>query len=469
MAEDTCFLGAWFAPCAFLFSVFAPVFVVCFVRARHADAVSTTQDLFGVYTWSNGIFQMCIIPDSYLLSLALGKDAAWSGFIIGISSIGNQLGSLFMWALLRSNPLLWRWFRSILVASSITTLSMSIVYTICGFYSTRGAVQANVLADTICASRFVMGFGLGIQRQAGFVANLRMTRLEDRVAQQEFKAIAMSAGIGMGVLFAGVIASVDEAACPDPNPDNEALRFETVGYASSATAFLLLLLAAFVHPSLESVADQTEFNALPGAVSEGSIVVAGACLVITGVRAYIVSAVECSTALLLEMIHDWRRSTTGVVISLAFMLGVPLGWFRSKVIGKMKVSTAVCVFSAVGTLSTLLFLQSVPAFFSLPGDAVIVLADCLLFPSMLISDALSVGVMMRQKFSDKSWFSPNNLILLQQTVTSAGRIFSPWLTRWQIEYFGENGQNSYALSQFAACVSFMLMFECQVAQVASKD
>jgi hypothetical protein len=87
------------------------------------------------------------------------------------------------------------------------------------------------------------------------------------------------------------------------------------------------------------------------------------------------------------------------------------------------------------------------------------LGQAVIFPTILLSDALVYGITTKSehRHPDASWLNLNNLALARVVVVAGiGRSFGPALVRGSI-FLG--GQNSYALQQLVAAGSFILLFE----------
>merc|ERR1719277_2197142 len=85
----------------------------------------------------------------------------------------------------------------------------------------------------------------------------------------------------------------------------------------------------------------------------------------------------------------------------------------------------------------------------------ILIANAILFPALLLGDALLSGVMLQHIFPPGNWFDANYFILYRALFSLAGRGIGPPLARMAVNA----GQFDLAMQQLVCAIAFFVIYE----------
>merc|ERR1740129_884238 len=89
------------------------------------------------------------------------------------------------------------------------------------------------------------------------------------------------------------------------------------------------------------------------------------------------------------------------------------------------------------------------------ASATILCANALLFPALLLGDALISGVMLQHVSPPGNWFDANYFILYRAVCGLLGRGIGPWLARMAVGV----GQHCLAMQQLLCGLAFYVLYE----------
>lgn len=445
----------------------------------HVRSSVVEQKARSVYLWFRFAIALgytVVILDSYSLYMALGKSQAESGEMVGLYMLGCCIGVFTGFCALQRLPELWRAqpVRTALLGCSLQLLgAIMYMYVVCKIMDStsllspedaRGHVeQARALSRILLASRFVGGLGSGVCLQLFGTTLMHLTPVRERPLHTRRWVLSAVLGIGAGPLLAGMLQSGRLCGLV---PD----------FTLTGTAQLLLTggsLAALLlyHPSLAEVVDKMpKHDITSSSTPERELqlrrkVVVG-CLVMTFFRAYGIASIEVVTASVLEDEYHWDRNTIGMTVGLMFLSCVPMRslyeamqdllpakvWIR--LLSLIAISATCLLFiPACGSLLQLLPIQGKQC------SHVLVLAGVLLFPTLFMGDAISVGFMNQQVLPNGTRFDGNHSQLCYNLVTDLARFVGPWLSRLAVD---RGGQDFFAAQQMIVASLFLMVAEIVV-------
>jgi len=464
-SADPGILSAMLIPCCLSSGVWVILLSMldCLKREEVASpreaAVSCMMGLqfVGMLTYSLPILH------SLDLATAVARDAAWSGQMVGVFALGIMFGGCIIWMFLICWPQLWRrWTRTVL----LTGLACSIVGVLL-FLSTvlilETGRQNHSAALLLVAARFISGVGQGINAQFNITTLARLTAATERPSRMTTFLFANMMGVGIGPIVAAGV---------------QALQPARPGFALLAWVNLLFLFGMLFWlcrrlPLLEEVPDllQADANQLMYKISENGflrqrIVITG-CLMMGGLRGYIVAALEVASAMLFEHSFHWDLRFVGVMIALVFLCCAPVKVLYAIHKDRLTTVSWIRCFCCLPLCGTVLLSRA-----NTGSGAMLMLADVLTFPTIYLAEGLALGVLQQNLLPDGSHFADANTSMLYRMLLTngVGRFCGPWIARWCIQV---GGLNLYFKSQLAAILCFWLIFECVVkphmlAQCASK-
>mmetsp|Transcript_49663 Transcript_49663/g.115134 ORF Transcript_49663/g.115134 Transcript_49663/m.115134 type:complete len:631 (-) Transcript_49663:91-1983(-) len=427
-----------------------------------------------------------IIPDSYPLAKSIGNTASYSGQIIGIYKPGSCVGSFLTWMLVKTWPDIWRTHPKLLLCAG---LHLSIVGA--AFYTGLAVlVQSNdggdltQLAHLFLLARFLLGVGAGLVMQLTFVSMARLTAAPKRPDQMAQLQLSNTLGIAGGPFMDSVMRMLE--FCP-----NGKLSFETDGIFQVLILLTGLSATICCYPNLRDAEDymksttplpspkgspapthrmppqssSSDSPQIPEApagtlLDEGledttgqqRIVILGS-ITMTTARAISVAGVEAAAVMLLQREYAWEESTVGMSVGLTFLTSIPLKAIHSWMRENLSLVGWIRLLAFIGLLGSLMY-------FITASGTMLLVATMVVFPTMYLSDALSLGAMQQHCLPDGSWFDANHTMLwFNLTVNGAGHFFGPIVARYCVE---QGGQHFFACQQLLLCLLFAGAFECIV-------
>mmetsp|Transcript_16302 Transcript_16302/g.56914 ORF Transcript_16302/g.56914 Transcript_16302/m.56914 type:complete len:545 (-) Transcript_16302:136-1770(-) len=416
-----------------------------------------------------------MILESYSLCEAMDKSAAFSGFLIGLYQLFVPVGNGFLYILLRRSPRLWKHRpRAILSVSLLGMIVGALLYMWGCMYAGQSGAQEffeggpEAVLMALGASRVVSGFCAGVINQLNSVSILHLAPKEERPELTTRLYLANMVGIGGGPAMAAAASATLDALGV-----GAARSFGQAGALQAAAAGAALLAVLARYPVLGGVPDMAEEDtsskgAEAVAAAEGggrarrkALLITG-CLLMTVNRSCVVASLEAATAMLLEEKYFWARREIGLMVGLSFLLSIPLKLIHGSLKHRLSVPAWIRLLAGIAAVGSLLFFPAAG------GSAFsLILADAVLFPSLYLSDGMSVGVLFQNGFPEGSWFDAKTLVLWQSLLgCGVGRFFGPWSARSTIE---GGGQDAYAKQQILLCLVFLFTFEAFVLPGMQQD
>jgi len=441
---------------SFIVGVLAAAAMIAFVTFLHRGSASHDPAdglLLKPLGIAISITQLCgmtcfslPILGSLDLATRIGKDAAFSGQAIGIYMTGSVLGGSCLWLLLQYHPSLWSsCCKTVHLASlalnTVGLLLYSLVITV-------SYVQPMPFdpAPLLLFSRLLGGCGHGLAGQANFGVVARFWSPRDRPAQIALLILMSQLAIGGGPMCAALARSYSD-------------RSELLLAWSGVVALLAITIWRLffsVKGPIEKLEDGSGERHMPEKSWRRRRIFG--CLAMTACRAYVVSALEVASAMVLETSFHWDLQWVGLAIGVTFLACLPVkaahgllaplfsmcGWIR-----------IMAAFTLIGT--SLLAVGS-----NTSSPWIFLLGDATTFPTIFLADAFTIGIMQQNLLPNGSWFADANNATLYSMMAAngAGRLLGPWLARVALH---TGGLRRYVSSQFVACFMFIGAFEILVA------
>ena len=403
------------------------------------------------------VFTM-VIPCSLKLARQLGGNATTSGWLISAQMGGLGVGSFIVWIF--NNSTLDGSVKSMrafnFVGAALSLLGM-------GAFALMSWYGINVWA--LVGARFVTGIGLGLVYFAGrFFIN--RTALGKEIAEVNMTwALWFVFGLGFGPALAAGESATFRAVCGLDAPVGRGAEF--IGMFQCA---LFLLIAAFMFPSSEDLHDripqaQPPNEEDPSTTQHPHKLTICCCFLFHAIRNFSIASLEAATAQLLEDKYLLDEITVGLLISITFLLTIPLKLLFDRLRDASTRAISIRVLMAICVIGAVLLREDVGHL--LAGEsrdgkvAVIISADLLFFPALFLTGAIVEGVAFRLASPEGTLFSTNNCSLAMAIIgNSFGWFLGPPTARAIIDT--ASGQTSYALQQLTVGVVALLTIEIQV-------
>lgn len=411
-----------------------------------------------------------VILDAYQLSKAMGQGATFSGLLIGMYMLFLPLGSLVVWMVLRHSPEVWQTrARSGFIAALMFNSIGAMLYAIVEILAFSGLGNASAwqvygLVTCACCARAATGIGGGICNQMCQALFAKMIPVRERPHQMVRLTLVTMLGVGLGPLVAAALHTFK--LCPASRH-----VFESVGLVQLAAALGMLITVAACFPSLSNLREEAQ-NGYQGSDAETlSLIpreelarrrtVLCGCLTMTALRGFVLSGLEASTALLLESHYGWDLSVIGLAIACTLLGCIPAKMLFDSHRARLVLSTWIRFFVLISLLGCIFLFPRICWLLNENYCAqFLILADVLLFPCLFLGDALQrIGIMQQHLWPDGSMWDANCTALAIVCVTGLAQFLGPWLARWCIVMWGQDG---YALQQLIITSVFVLLFEFAV-------
>lgn len=361
------------------------------------------------------------------------------GFLVAASSL-----SLLM---MRYTELWCKFPKILFLIALICSLCGSFLYVVT-LAILPSFAEPQELAWLILLSRFLGGFGAGISEKTGQVAISKSTEPSVRPEYMVRFLFASMLGIGFGPLLSSFQHTVNQCNSTFGPHFWQLGMMSTILLMVCSFSFFVNFPRTLENMDMSNGKDLTISSySNPRVLRHKRFLVSG-CLVMTILRGYLVTSLEAATAQFLETDHGWNKSTIGLVVSLTFLCCIPVKMLHNRFSHRFLVSTWIRIFSIGAILATVLI--------SVKQGWTLLLADCLLFPCIYISDALSRGIMMQHLLPTGSLLDANLTSFWAIFLRAMGQAIGPWFTRW---YINLTGRNLYAVQQCVGASIFLLLFE----------
>lgn len=407
-----------------------------------------------------------IVIDSAELAKKVGMAPGESGQLVGLNWLGSGIGFLLVWFALCRDPMIWRKKAKTILVSGVLVNILGCLLYISGVYEAESGASKVATSWTLKGARTFGGFGQGIVAQM-MVVTIQSVTSNDDMADQMTRVFTVNAvGVGSGPILAA--AGHFLADCPHNTfslvlaPTMQLVLFCGCLFAVVGWLPDMSKLQLPVAPTRQVSPGGTAIAEEPTSVQRRKILITS-CIILFILRSFVVSGVEVGSALLLERDFGIDRRVVGVAIGLTIIVVLPVkllyqikpiknsfttgGWFR--------------IFVTLALAGTLLLFKEASQV--IPEGVALLLADAIIFPSIVMADGISYGVLMVEVFPDGSLLDKNNSALLCNVLgMSFGRLSGSWLARYSLEALGSVGQDRYAFAQMLACAVALLIFEAGV-------
>jgi len=400
-------------------------------------------------------------------------NAAFSGMFIGVFMFASLLGSLAMWACLRSYPNLWRRHaRTVLVLTLLLYMCGLALYCFVTIWIRSGEVRDTRVPAILIASRVISGCGYGLLAMFVDVFFIYLTDSDARPQQMARVQFARMMGIGLGPLAAAGLRV-----------------FVGTNLASVPSFAMGLALAMLVHvylcfPSLEDfpsyatmVFRQASLDSTISVQSSGDPtgrlsasarkkrqLVIGVCLVMGMLRGYIIAGLEAALAMILEVDYAWKLADVGLCIGCIFLFCIPVRILYDTVGNALSPTTWMRQMSWLSVVGALIASAGLP----FAGVLAVLLAAVIIFPTVFLADGLSRGMMYQHLLPDGEVFADASYagIYTQLMTNGVGRFFGPWFARL---FLDTGGTSLYLKIQVVLVFTFTLLAELFLISKPSAD
>lgn len=261
------------------------------------------------------------------------------------------------------------------------------------------------ITGPLIMSRIMDGCGTGISVQLGQVLIVHLIPSEQRPGWMATNQFASMLGIGFGPMIGSMVSFLN--ICHVPTQHLSAVSIGYLGFALSAftlaaTRFPSKLAdAQDFQPPDESKALPTPFNAAAKShllqanlekqsrdLNRKTMVVVGA-LLMAFIRGFVISGLEASASLLLEVKYHWGTNMIGIAIGMCFLFCTHVKIFYNAYEDQLSVLNWIRTMGFGAMVGGLLLYKwkddPAMAYVLLSGDA-------FLFPTLFLGDALSAGL-----------------------------------------------------------------------------
>lgn len=426
-----------------------------------------------------------IIPASYGLMKQFGHGATISGWLIGCIWLPGSVAGIHMnsiYGTVQSESV-----RKIWLANYVGAAALSLACTVIASPEMVRFGAGNTELKLLClmACRCVVGFLDGYGSVCESLTLWKVTPKADLVTWETLQSCTRAFGVGLGPMLASGCSWVSGAQSYE----------DEVAWSSCCIALLwtpLVFLAWLWIPGqlqdmldFKSKADQQQESALEmlsGTSAQHEVedlpVLARrqvwTSAAYFGVeRAFAVSSIEAATALLLESEFSWKSRSTGLATGLAFICGVPAFVLVRVIKHKFLVSDSHAMMgtATAAMLAATLFIPTVSNLIasglhdSSEEWILILVADCIMFPSFYMANGYMDGLAIRCCDPTTPYTMENFKLIEIIGQNTVGRAFGPPVARTIINVYG---RGAYAILQL--CISTSGCFACGLVTLRlSKD
>jgi len=423
------------------------------------DGSATANNTLRVVWWVSALFgtlsYSCVLPNSYDFSRHIGRDAVFSGWLLGIASITSTCATLLLRFIAYKSSITYQvWHNFGTFFAGICHLA----YFACGLPGGQ--------AYAALVSRGCVGFGTGL---AAFTRNDMMPRIlmpKELETAMLIQAIALMTGLAMGPLLASSVQHTflawghDEkfslAAAGSLVPLLLALPLCTFGFLSISRD---LRSSAPVLKSDGGLSASASFDDAGERVQKARAIVIMSSITECALGQYLCQSVEVGTSLLLEVRYGWNIEAVGTVVGLSLLAVLPVAglvgaWVQRPTDADLRLARGqYCCFAAFVTC--FFFVPDIVPI--IPGWVAIVFADMIVLGLMVSISGVLLGTAMSLADTDsKSMWSTSNIVVLQKLGFGL-RGFGGPIARGLIAGRSNHDQMQYALMQIAVAATLLTM------------
>lgn len=423
--------------------------------ATSENSAETTGCVMCWLTFLSLVLHTMLIVDALALSKLLGRTGSFSGLLISLFMLGVCLGMLPTWLILKCDPESWRNKpRTILMSGLSISCVGAFVYllVVCLVTGADSGWELSSLTFMLASARTLVGVGSGVSIQFVFATYPRLFVAPDRPWRMTALVFMSTLGIACGPLLS---TAVHATGCTNTAPRD-------LGLVQFVMILGSLLMVSVLYPNQDAVEDHMPEEAEPDIHLQGDGLrkgcFIGACLAMCTMRAFVVSALEAATSMLLEDTYQWSAAAIGVSVAASLLIAIPIRGVFLMTRDLMLPTTWIRVTVVVALLGSVLMMPRFSP--GLPGSTLasvsLLVADSICFSCFYLGDSVSLGL-MQQHCTAHTFLDLNNVSFVSLLLMNGvGRFLGPWLARVWVE---SSGQQRYAISQLFNCVVYLIIFE----------
>jgi len=393
-----------------------------------------------VYSWP--------IPVALNLAREHGHDARISGMIIASDQVGNVAGVLIGTVLFKACS--FKSSKAMMVSFPMVSSALYLVL----------ATQIVNSAGLSCL--IGLRFSSGVFSGAGIMlatTTRLMTPPEEQVLLSMLVmatwTIGITAGVGMNFGLMNAVSTTGSQLSPTKQSSCACCILSSALHLASSLISAVPLSSAFYPEAHASPEQDASEMVSPRRVHKKEPNQKGMCaclgLVLIVINAFAYTSVEVSSAYVLESEFKWdaEKISGWLAVALLSSAFVNSGLTLLRERQLLRLNVLVLVQAAIAILGSLMFFDFGQ------GPAQLLVADALVYPSILCTCGIAEGIMYQQAEAH-SWHTMELLVPMSYIADAVGKFLSPPVARGLIAGLG---RNMYAAQQLTLLASsgFMLL------------
>jgi len=417
-----------------------------------------------------------VIPESYNLTKEMGYGATYSGWLIGSAWPLSAFVALAIAPKLRE----WNqpWCRNVLVGNYFLQAIASFFFAMAADPRLSLPLPPTLQYTLVIGSRLLVGVSAGTD----IILNVMVWKVVPRASMvnlEVMKVCIRTFAIGLGPLVSSGLNFAFGAHDVRSRASFPAQVFAALWISFGVYAWMVIpndITPFTSEKSARDDAEPAEGSRTPTAVSVDNLSEADRQTVWFGgimygmERAFLVSALEAATALILEKEFRMGTQEVGVAVGATFFVGLPITLLvdaarRGHFISDVSLLSGA---AAVATLASLMLFPMCSTLLGhcgvhVPGLSVllVLLADCVIFPAGYLANGILDGFAV-QCSKAGTFCCVENFRLMEGFLQDAvARLIAPVIARTLVDRFGRLGYSAMQLSVsalgLASCVSVVLV------------
>lgn len=409
-----------------------------------------------------------LIPDNLSLATSIHASNSFSGVLFAAYVCSTALGYVLVWLL----NVVWPYFSIVQIRPLLTGGVIAIGVGVNLFAGTLVFLDSAWVSDDVAAvlltfGRSLAGIGTGVQLFTTRIFAMRVASQAEQPACNALYTFYLMLGIGVGPVAGAfcreVLALVGTSA--------EVRLVSVLGMNLSVCAAMISACWGFPHcEEVDIIPESQQVLTSSSGPAQGQIqsqqqldkrkLVICCIIFVVGVRGTSVAGLEVATSMILERDFGWSSNQIGWVFSLSYLACIPQRKLYEKLKCTMSTAYWIRLLMATSVVGSVLLVESL-ADGLLPGPEgrafLLVVADCLLIPSLIFVDALLEGIAFSLSVPSSSDCSLNQLVLYTRLVVNClGSLAGPSFSRGILKVSGQDG---YALQQLMLTLSIFFVVE----------
>mmetsp|Transcript_76682 Transcript_76682/g.135911 ORF Transcript_76682/g.135911 Transcript_76682/m.135911 type:complete len:637 (+) Transcript_76682:45-1955(+) len=407
-----------------------------------------------------------LIPDNLSLATTIHASTSFSGVLFAAYVCSTALGYVLVWLL----NAVWPHFSIVQMRPLLTGSVITIGVGMNLFAGTLVLLESAWVADDVAAvlltfGRSLAGIGTGVQLFTTRVFAIRVASQAEQPACNALYTFYLMLGVGVGPIAGAfcqeVLALVGTSV--------EVRLVSVMGMNLSVCAAMISACWGFPqYEEIDILPEAQQILTSSSGTAQGQSqqqlekrkLVICCIIFVVGVRGTAVAGLEVATSMILERDFGWSSNQIGWVISLSYLACIPQRKLYEKLKCTMSTVYWIRLLMATSVVGSVLLVESL-ADGLLPGPEgrafLLVVADVLLIPSLMLVDALLEGIAFSLSIPNSSDFSLNQLVLYTRlAVNFLGSLAGPSFSRGLLNVSGQDG---YALQQLMLTLSIFFVVE----------